>query len=296
VDFSGKVSSDGQRIISNGTASAHELKLVPAGSPAREAVRVQYEVEHAIAARSGALKKGAIQVGDAVANLTGTYRAVGNKTALQMKFAGSRMPAPDLAGLLPALGIALPAGASLQEGTLDTDLTISGPTDNLTTTGPVNLSNARLGGFSLGSQLKAVAALAGLPGGSDTVIETFASGLRIAKDGTRADDIRLVVAGIGNLSGSGIIRSDQALDFRMTLVLSNTASPIGSLANVLTRGRSASGIPFRIQGTASKPVFIPDLQGIAGGLGGTAAPGSGTQPQQRPQDQLGDALRNIFGR
>ena len=63
---------------------------------------------------------------------------------------------PDLEGVLPAVGVTLPSGASLKTGTLDTTLAISGPVDKLTITGPVNLANAQLAGFNLKSKLGAL--------------------------------------------------------------------------------------------------------------------------------------------
>jgi AsmA protein len=79
-----------------------------------------------------------------------------------MKLNGKGMPVPDLEGMLPAIGVTLPSGASLQTGTLDMTLAIDGPVDKLVITGPINLQNAKLAGFSMLSKLGAIGQFAGI--------------------------------------------------------------------------------------------------------------------------------------
>ena len=64
----------------------------------------------------------------------------------------------DLQAALPALGIILPKGSSLQTGTLSTNLNIQGPLRQLVTTGNVGLFNAKLAGFDMGSKMAALSA------------------------------------------------------------------------------------------------------------------------------------------
>jgi hypothetical protein len=44
------------------------------------------------------------------------------------------MPVKDLEGLLPAFGVILPAGASLQSGTMNTNMALDEALDRLVTT------------------------------------------------------------------------------------------------------------------------------------------------------------------
>ena len=44
-----------------------------------------------------------------------------------MTLTGQRMPVTELEGALSAIGVTLPAGASLTQGTLDTTLAVNGP-------------------------------------------------------------------------------------------------------------------------------------------------------------------------
>ena len=54
----------------------------------------------------------------APARLTGTYAERGESMILNMKLSGPNMPVEELEGLLPAMAIVLPAGASLRGGYL----------------------------------------------------------------------------------------------------------------------------------------------------------------------------------
>jgi AsmA protein len=298
VDFSGTFSSDGKKMTTKGTATANKLQLVPGGSPAGQPVQLAYQTDYQLAGQNGVLQQGDVRIGKALAQLTGTYKTEGETTSVNMKLKGSNMPATDISSLLPALGVILPAGAALKEGMLNMDMSISGPVDRLVMSGPVNLSNAKLTGFDLGSKMKVLSMFTGIPAGSDTLIQTLASDLRLGAEGIRADNFSLIVPAIGSLSGNGTISPKQELNFKMSAKLGNAASPLGALGNLAglaNRGQQGGGgIPFRIQGTTSNPVFMPDLAGLAGGLGGQAATG-GKAVVPSGKD-LGEALGGIFGR
>jgi len=148
-------------------------------------------------------------------HLVGTFNNSGETPSVAMKLTGTDMPAADLASVLPAVGVTLPSGASIKEGTMNVDLAITGPVDKLVTTGPVKLSNGKLAGFDLGAKMGALASFAGIPKGSDTVIETFSSNLRVASEGIRSDNLIIVVPAIGSITGNGTVGADQSLNFLM---------------------------------------------------------------------------------
>ena len=297
VNFSGTLNSDGKTVTTKGTATASKLQLVPGGSPAGQPVQLAYQTDYQLAGQNGVLRQGDVRVGKALAQLTGTYKTQGETTSVQMKLKGSNMPATDISSLLPALGVILPAGAALKEGTLSLDMNISGPVERLVTSGPVNLSNAKLGGFDLGSKMKVLAMFAGIPNGSDTLIQTLASDLRVGTDGIRADNFNLVVPSIGSLTGNGTISPKQELNFKMSAKLGDATGSLGALGNLAGlagRTQQGRGIPFRIQGTTSNPVFVPEVGGIVSGLGGQAE--TGGKPVLPAGKDLGEALEGIFGR
>jgi AsmA protein len=291
IDFSGTLNSDGHTATSNGKVTAAHLQVVPAGSPATQPVDVNYEATFELKPETGQLRKGDVHIGKAVADLTGNINDSGAVPSVQMKLTGQNMPAPDLESFLPALGITLPSGASLKQGTLNANLTISGPVDKLVITGPVNLSNAKLTGFDLGSKMSTLAALGGVSKVGDTEIQTFSLDLRIAPEGIRNDNVNLVVPSIGSMTGNGTISPDKKLDFKMMAHLSGQgSSPQASLAKVAGSG----GIPFRVQGTASNPQIIPDIGGVVGGLAGGLANGGKTAIPTNTKD-IGDAASKLGG-
>jgi AsmA protein len=294
VDFSGTLTSDGHKVHTKGKVTASKLQLVPGSFPAQKPVQVDYDTDYDLAAQSGMLRKGNVTIGKALAQLTGGYRTEGETTSLQMKLVGNNMPASDLEAVLPALGIALPSGASLSQGTLNINMAINGPLDKLVTSGPVNLSNAKLTGFDMGSKMKMLSAFTGLKSGADTVIQTMSTDLRVAPDGTHADNFNLVLPDIGNLTGGGIIHSDQGLDFKMAARLTNAATPLGALASLAGGGQKGGGIPFHIGGTTSNPTFTPDLGGLASGLGKGAI--SAPNVALPAGNDLGQALGGLFGK
>jgi len=186
---------------------------------------------------------------------------------------------------LPAVGVGLPSGASLEGGTININLALDGPVDRLVTTGTAQVSNTHLKGYDLASKMKGLSALAGLKSNSsDTLIENLSSNVRVAPEGIRADNLDIVVPSIGKLTGNGTVSSSNALNFHMLATLS------GGAMGEMTKGMSApgggkgGGIPFMIQGTTSQPTFVPDVGGMVKG----AIPNL----QQNP---VGGKLGGLFG-
>ncbi len=150
------------------------------------------------------------------------------ETVLNIKLDGQDMPAKDLESFLPALGIILPKGATLQSGTLNANLNLTGPTNKLVTTGNVGLFGAKLTGFDLGSKMSAISSLTGIQTGKDLQIEKLTTNVRMVPDGLKADHLIAVVPSLGNLVGSGSIDSRNNLDFKVTATLTNTSAADGS--------------------------------------------------------------------
>jgi len=278
VAFHGSVASDGRVATSQGTAQAEKIKLVAAGQPSRVPVTIDYSTDYDLKRETGTLKQGAVHIGKATANLSGSFDASGAETSLRMKMNGQAMPVPDLEGVLPAVGVILPTGASLSSGTLDMSMAISGPVNKLTIEGPVHLSNGKLAGFNLRSKLGALgpfAALGGIPGGSDTEIQTLSADVHQDPSGTHAQNLDLVVPSIGSITGDANVNSAGQLDCKMAAKLSGGAmGAMSSTFSAITAGGKSqknNGIPFKIQGTTSNPVFLPDVTGMAGSLAKDAA-------------------------
>lgn len=291
VDFNGSLNSDGRTATSNGKLTATRLQLVPAGAPAGQPVDVDYQATYELKPQTGQLKRGDVRIGKASADLTGNFTNSGAVAAVQMKLAGQNMPAADLESVLPALGVTLPSGASLKQGTMNANLAINGPVDKLVITGPVNLANAKLTGFDLGSKMGSLSALGGLNKNvGDTEIQTLSSDFRVAPEGIRSDNLNVVVPAIGSMTGNGTISADKKLDFKMVAHLGGPGNPSGQGGLAKAAG---GGIPFKVEGTTANPQIVPDVAGLAGGLANGVK--SGNVPIPSNGKDLGEAAGKLGG-
>ncbi len=311
LDLDGTLASRGGEAETTGNAKLSKALLVAGGSPASVPVTVDFNTKYDLRKNAGVLNPSVLKIGTAAAHLGGTYNAAGEATVVKIKLDAKDMPAKDLQAFLPALGINVPKGASLQTGTLNADLNITGPTNRLVTTGSVGLFNGKLAGFDLGSKMAAISALTGVKTGSDLNIEKLTSDLRMAPDGIRADNFLAIVPSLGNLTGAGTVDSRNSLDFKMVATLSSSqsaaasstegaAGSLGGLLGKVTGGGCKSGltVPFQIKGTTSDPKFVPDVGGLAadmfksklGCLGGSTA---ADKSQPNPSNPV-DALTGLF--
>ena len=276
VDLDGDLTSDGTSSKLKGSLNGQKLKFTAGGTPATVPVSIDYATTYDLKNGTGNLTQGDIHIGKALAQLSGGYNTSGTETTLQMQLNGHGMSVPDIEGALPAAGITLPSGASLQSGSLDLNLAISGSVDKLVITGPVNLSNAKLAGYDLRSKLGALSSLTALGkggSGSDTVIQSLHADLRQDPGGTHAANLKIVVGSIGTITGDANMSASQQLDCKMAAQVSGALGVVAAPVALLGKGsNSGGGIPFSITGTASNPIFRPELGSEAGnlakGLGG----------------------------
>jgi len=296
ANFDGNVGSDGKQATSSGTANIDKLKASPKGSPAPKTVNLKYATNYDLQKQAGRLTQGDVSVGKAVAKLSGTYDLQGDAADLNMKLDANNMPVDDLEAMLPALGVTLPSGSSLQGGTLSSNLTITGPVNKLMITGPVKLADTKLHGFDMGSKMSAISALAGIKTGQDTSIQNFSSDVHVAPSGIQTQNINLIVPTIGTLTGSGTINPANALDYKMTAALNGTGvNSVSQLAGLSGKGAS---IPFFIQGTADNPKFVPDVKGMLGSqLGSQLGNKLGSQvPGGQNGQNVVNSITGLFGK
>ncbi|HTR23368.1 MAG TPA: AsmA family protein [Terriglobales bacterium] len=259
ADFDGKVNSDGHIAKASGTVKASGLKLVPKGSPSPQTVKVVFAVNHDLQKETGELTQGDVSIGKAAMKLTGTYEMKGEETSVHLKLNGQGLPVDDLEALLPAVGVSLPSGSKLKDGTLNLNFDANGPVEKVVATGSVRMSNAKLEGFSLTSKLSAIPGLGG-KGGNDTEIQNLSSDVRYAPDGIRLDKMDVVVPSIGTVTGDGTVSPNNELDFKLMANLSGAVG--GGLTKAVGGG---SGIPVKVGGTTSNPTFMPDMKALATG-------------------------------
>ncbi len=297
MDFKGELNSDGTQLNSKGTVKATKLKLSAAGQPSSVPLNVDYATTYALKSQSGNLNQGDIHIGNALARLNGAYNTASEPAKLDMRLNAQAMPVTDLEGFLPAVGVVVPSGSKLQGGSLTANLTVTGPSDKLVIAGPINLSNAKLAGFSVKSKLGALGSIPGLGGGgggggSDTDIQTLSATVRNEPSGTTINSLNLVMPSLGTVTGNGTVSAAGQLNFKMVANLSGAAGALtgaagavgagggklGGAMGALTGGGgggggSSNGIPFIVQGTTSNPQVIPDTKSLAVGAAKGAIPG-----------------------
>src|SRR5580765_4642020 len=275
---------------SEGKAKAANLRVRKGGQRAKQPVTLDYKSDYALDSETGTIDAN-LHTGNSLTNASGTLNAKGADMLANLKIRGKDMAVNDVQGLLPAFGVIMPSGASLQGGNINMDLTAEGPLDRLVINGPLNITGAHLSGFNLGSKLGAIAAFTGNKGSTDTLIQTFSSALRVAPEGIRADSIVLDVPSLGTVTGNGVIAGDNSLDFKMLLKLSGGASNlVGSFTGISASAQN-SGLPFLVLGKTSNPEFRPALgDAVKGNLQNTllqAVQGKGSKSDAQ-QDQKPD--------
>jgi AsmA protein len=301
LDFDGQVKSDGHKLHSEGTAKAADLRLVKGSQPAKQPINLDYKSDYNLDSDNGTINAN-LHTGNSLTNASGTLNAKGEDTLANLKIVGKNMAVNDVEGLLPALGVVLPSGSSLQGGNINMDLNATGPLDRLVVDGPIKIEGTHLSGYNLASKLGSIAAFTGNKGSTDTLIQTFSSAMHVAPEGIKADNILLDVPSLGVVTGNGVIAGNNSLNFKMLVKLSGAANNL--LGSLTSGGSSAAskGLPFLIEGTTSNPVFRPALgSAVTGNLQDSLLnavqgnKGTKTDGQQQKPD-LKDALGGIFNK
>ncbi|MFB3915182.1 MAG: AsmA family protein [Terriglobales bacterium] len=289
LSMKGSASSDGRTVQVQASLQADKLRLTPGGTPARQPVTAELVSAYDLNTQAGRVTRGDIYPkadSKRPAHLTGSYQTRGATASLGMELRAENLPTSDLENVLPAAGLTLPGGASLQGGTVTTTLAISGPVDHLVATGPVQAANVKIAGFNLGAKAGAIGALAGVQTGPDTLIERLSCTVRAAPEGMRLDNINAQIARLGNVTGRGTIGANHALDFHLVTRLARGGGLLGGLAQAAGVGQ-LSTVAFRIQGTTANPTFVPDVASVV-----QPRPSQAQPTQQSPLE----GLMGIFGR
>jgi AsmA protein len=302
ADITAQVTSNGQTLDSTGTVSAANLQLVPDGSTTPSPVDIAYNVTHNLTARTGQVTDVAIKAGGVAVHLTGTYAIKASQTILALHLAAPNLPINQVEALLPAAGVRLPSGSSLQGGTLSANLSIDGPSTAPTISGPVEVNNTRLAGFDLSSKIGGLKPRSASQGGTE--IQKVSANVNSSAQGTRIENLYASIPLLGTASGAGTVAPGGAINFELVAKL-NITSGVGGQAlaglggaggGVLGQALSTAatnGIPVHITGTTSNPVIQADLSKLlqknAGNLLKQQLLGNGSN-----KTNAGDVLNKLF--
>lgn len=268
ADFDVHAASYGQRLTSEGNVHLQNLKLRKAATAATKPVDLAFAGTHRLKKNSGEIREASIKIGDAAIHLSGTYQIVemaAKDTDLNLKIAGQSLPVDDLQMLMAASAVRLPNGSVLKGGTLSLDLRVTGQEKSLVIAGPVELDNAKLVGFDVGSKIHGIASLSGVQTGNTTEFEKLRMNVRITNSGVTIDKIHAVIPAMGKLTGSGTISPDDQLDFKL-LAIGVKAKGIGKIGvdimSVISGSSGPSTVPLRVTGTSEEPSITADLGGM----------------------------------
>lgn len=312
--FDGQLASRNGVLESHGRIDAQHVQLVATGKPAQQPLRVQYATRYRIATGNGTVNDTQVDSGTARVSIKGTYVNRAGAIHLNLDVSGHQLPVDALTPLLPAFGVVLPAGSSLDGGNLTAAFSIGGNAASPTISGPVTLSNTTLTGYSLGARLGSVLALAGIHAPKDTVIKQASTRLDIRAARLDAHDIKADIAELGTLTGQATMAADGKLDGHLLIKLNSDVVKPASGANGMlgnsslgkalggALGESADqGIGVSLGGTASDPSFKPDAKSVAGilaaGLNGGADKnknGAGTDNSQAAGKKDGNPIESLL--
>jgi len=266
-DVDAQLQSNGTTLSSTGKIKASRLQLVPRGSPAQEPVDIDYTISHNLETRKAMVSEAAIHTGSAEVHVDGTYQLTAQAIMLDLHLSALSLPIDQLERLLPVVGVHLPAGSSLQGGTLTANIDVTGPATTATLAGPVEIDNTRLAGFDLGSKIQGLNPLGGTSGG--TQIQVLKAKVQSSPEGARITDIYGDLPQIGSATGEGTVSPTSAINFNLTAKL-NSSNAMGAAANTAVNAvgglvgsflhpgakrapLSNRGIPITITGTATNP-------------------------------------------
>jgi AsmA protein len=264
ADVTAQVTSNGQTLTSKGTVNAARLQLVANGSPTPNPVNISYTVNHNLDARNGQINDLSINTGGVAVHVNGTYAMTGPQVTLALQLAAPNLPINQVEALLPAAGVRLPSGSSLQGGTLTANLAITGPATAPTINGPVEVDNTRLAGFDLSSKISGLKPASGSQGG--TQIQTVRANVNSSSQGTRIDNLYVSVPQLGTATGAGTVSPQGALNFQVVAKINTSSGALAGLTSVgggvlgqAVSTAAANGIPVHITGTTTNPVIQADL-------------------------------------
>ncbi len=296
VDVTNTLHSKNGKARAQGSVKMDKAQFVKGGAASGVPLNMDFNIDHDLPRNAGVLSQGTLKIGNAASRLSGTFDRRGESTVLDLKLYGQNLPVQDFQAALPAFGVILPKGSSLQTGTFTVNLKIQGPLDKLVTTGDVGLFNAKVAGFDMGSKLATLSAFSGIQkSGGDTSIQKLTSNVRVAPEGIQATHLDLVMPAIGQLNGGGTISPSNALNLKMVATLSAQSGLASAVGSVTGRSMSKNArIPFMVQGTMSDPKFVPDVGGMVGDAAESELERAlGKDPQTKG---LTDALGGLLGK
>lgn len=259
LTFRGDINSNGKTASAKGAVTIDKLKVSKTGAVAPRPVAANIAIAHDLKTRKGNLARSTLKLGSATANISGSYSLSGASPAINLTLDAPNMPLNEIVAFLPTFDVVLPAGATLDGGTVSAELTTRGVTTNLSSAGTLKVEKTTLKGYDLGSKLRFIQQLAGLPTNPSTGIDLVYVRLDEENSTRNIREVVLEAPAIGRLTGDGVISPNHDLNFKMKAVVKTG----GVLAAALQQRGETTTVPFFIRGNASNPAFSADVKALA---------------------------------
>jgi AsmA protein len=293
VDVDAEMKSDGTRSDVEATVTGNKLCLVAGCAPASTPIGLNVKASYLLADKIASLSASQLKLGKSAANVSGTVNLKGATPQVDAKVDATSLAVADIEGVLPAVAVVLPPGARLEGGTASIHATASGPASAMTVKAHVMLSNSKLTGYDLNSQMSVVTHLTGVTVNKETPIQEFSADVTQTPDGTKVENLLLSMPGLAKVTGNGTIGKQNELNFAMKAEVDISNSTAGKLNSVVMRKKSTNlPVPFHVGGTTKDPKVTPDVgvPGLGSGArSATSAVGSATK-------KVTSGLGGLFGK
>ena len=114
--------SNGKVADLSGKVRVEHLLLAKGGTASTKPVELDYSVQHNLKTQTGRIARGDIHIGTATAKLTGTYDVRNEPGSIKLNLTGPALAISELSPMLPAMGVTLPKGATIENGSALADV------------------------------------------------------------------------------------------------------------------------------------------------------------------------------
>jgi hypothetical protein len=186
-----------------------------------------------------------------------------DQTPLRAKVTSNHFSLDTAEAILRAIGIELPGGSEFHGGTVTASLALDGPVTRPVTSGNAEVTKARLAAFDLGKKMSTLLGMGSPKGASSAMPEVnLSTHFHIASTGMEITGFKGEFSGIGEITGGGTVSANDHLQFKMVAHVPKDGAVRFGLNHVGLRNLP-NDVPFRVVGTTSMPMIIPDLSGTS---------------------------------
>lgn len=264
IDSEGSLSLRDHVLTLVADSQLHRFAIGAGATPADDPIQVTSTLRHHLKVSKGEIEQAAVKLGGATASAKGSYQLGPQAADVHLELSGKGMPLNDLKSYLPAFGVMLPQGATLQNGTLALEGEIQGAADNLSADLAVQLQDSVMAGYSLSKAIQTAARIAaGVKIGNDTPIRVLRMHVARDRQQSRLHGIHLEVSELGLLEGNLTISAAEHLQGTLTANIESSGGLLGQgLSRLTGTTRNTLSMPLQVTGTVQQPIISADTKSL----------------------------------